>query len=55
MPMLGLFGSMAPDSGNLIGIVMLVFWCIYFAPIGLLSVAHFAGSAGPRTMVIAAA
>lgn len=53
MPMLGLFGSMAPDSGNSIGIIMLVFWCIYFAPIGLLSLAHFAGFASPRPVAIA--
>ncbi|HHV12264.1 MAG TPA: hypothetical protein GXX75_18460 [Clostridiales bacterium] len=44
MPMLGLFG---PDTqGNdLIGILILEFWCIYFAPIGILSILHFSKKA----------
>lgn len=40
MPMLGVFN---PDmaGGDLIGTLVLMFWCVYFAPIGILSYIHF--------------
>lgn len=40
MPMLGVF---SPDmqGAEWIGILVLEFWCIYFAPIGILSFLHF--------------
>lgn len=40
MPMLGLFSS-EMQGGDLFGVLVLEFWCIYFAPIGLLSFLHF--------------
>jgi hypothetical protein len=40
LPMLGLF-STAMSGGEWIGTAILVFWCIYFAPISILSFLHF--------------
>lgn len=43
LPMLGIFRTDTPDW---IGIVVLEFWCVYFCPIGILSVLHFANKEG---------
>ncbi len=41
IPILGLFGS-ATQGSDLIGVLILEFWCLYFTPIGILSMLHFA-------------
>lgn len=41
LPMLGIFRTDMP-GGNLIGILVMLFWCIYFIPVGVLSAIHFA-------------
>ena len=41
MPMTGVFRSMSDGGTNTGGVVALVFWCIYFFPIGILSYKHF--------------
>ncbi len=40
LPMLGLF-SPEMQGGDLIGTLVLEFWCVYFAPVGFLSFLHF--------------
>lgn len=40
MPLFGLFSSNT-ESGTLVGIIALEFWCVYFIPIGILSFFHF--------------
>lgn len=40
MPMLGVFSSGA-EGAEWIGTVALLFWCVYFIPVGCLSVLHF--------------
>ena len=40
MPMLGLFTA-GMAGGDWIGTAILLFWCAYFAPIGVLSIIHF--------------
>jgi len=42
LPVLNVFGSMPRAGGNSFGILVLLSWCAYFAPIGVLSVRHFA-------------
>ncbi|APF27781.1 putative membrane protein [Clostridium sporogenes] len=41
MPMLNIFNSHMGASGDFIGIIVLLIWCIYFIPIGILSTVHF--------------
>lgn len=41
IPILGLFGS-TTQGNELIGVLILEFWCLYFVPIGVLSMLHFA-------------
>ena len=41
MPMTGMFLSMADGDGGNSGSIALLFWCLYFLPIGVLSVYHF--------------
>ncbi len=41
MPMTGIFGSMSDGGTSTGGVIALVFWCIYFLPIGILSFLHF--------------
>ena len=41
LPVLDVFRTMPREGGDTIGIMVLIGWCIYFAPIALLSVAHF--------------
>jgi hypothetical protein len=40
MPILGIFNSNM-TGGDIIGIIVLEFWCIYFMPICILSYKHF--------------
>lgn len=40
MPMLGIF-SANMSGGKWIGIAILEFWCVYFIPVGVLSILHF--------------
>jgi hypothetical protein len=41
MPIINVFGKSADDSGNIIGTLVLTFWCINFTPICVLSALHF--------------
>lgn len=42
MPMTGVFSaSMSEGTDSLGGIIALEFWCVYFLPIGMLSIFHF--------------
>ncbi|AUM96098.1 TPA: hypothetical protein LA742_002696 [Clostridium botulinum] len=41
MPMLIIFNSHMGPSGDFIGIIVLLIWCTYFIPIGILSTMHF--------------
>jgi hypothetical protein len=40
IPLLGTFSADMP-GGDLIGVLVLVFWCAWFFPIGILSARHF--------------
>jgi hypothetical protein len=44
LPILDVFGTMARGSGNTVGVMVLFFWCVYFAPVAGLSVIHFRAS-----------
>lgn len=41
MPMTGVFSEMSDDGTSVGGVVALVFWCVYFLPIGILAFLHF--------------
>ena len=41
MPMTGMFTSMAKGGGGNGGNIALLFWCLYFIPVGLLAWKHF--------------
>ena len=41
MPMTGMFTSMAEGKGGNGGGIALLFWCLYFIPVGVLSWRHF--------------
>lgn len=41
LPILNIFGSMPRASGDATGIAVLLFWCLYFAPVGVLSFVYF--------------
>lgn len=43
MPMTGAFRGMSDGDTSIGGVVALVFWCIYFFPVGILSYKHFSG------------
>jgi hypothetical protein len=44
MPISNVFGTMKGASGDAIGIAVLLGWCVYFTPIGILSYLHFRGA-----------
>ena len=44
MPMTGAFTSMADGGAGNGGTIALLFWCVYFFPIGVLACRHFAGA-----------
>lgn len=41
MPMTGVFSGMSDGETSIGGVIALLFWCIYFLPIGILSFVHF--------------
>jgi len=41
LPMLNIFNSNMNGNGTIYGTVVLLFWCSYFVPIGILSALHF--------------
>ncbi len=41
MPMTGIFSGMSDGNTSNGGVIALLFWCIYFLPIGILSFLHF--------------
>lgn len=41
MPMTEVFSEMSDGGTSIGGVVALVFWCVYFLPIGILSLLHF--------------
>jgi hypothetical protein len=41
MPMTGVFTSMADGETDSTGTIALLFWCVYFIPIGVLAYKHF--------------
>ena len=41
MPMTGMFTRMADGNHGNGGSIALLFWCVYFLPIGILSFGHF--------------
>jgi hypothetical protein len=41
MPMTGVFTSMADGETDSTGTIALLFWCVYFIPIGVLTYKHF--------------
>jgi hypothetical protein len=41
LPILNVFGAMPRASGEATGIAVLLFWCAYFTPVGILSIYHF--------------
>lgn len=41
MPMTGVFSGMSDGGTSIGGVAALVFWCIYFLPIGILAFLHF--------------
>ncbi len=43
LPILDVFAAMPRSSGDATGIAVLLFWCAYFTPVGVLAVRHFAG------------
>ncbi len=44
MPMTGMFTSMAAGKTGNGGSIALLFWCLYFMPIGILAFRHFRAS-----------
>ena len=41
LPIFNVFGSMKGDSGDLVGVAVLLAWCVYFLPVAVLSFLHF--------------
>ena len=41
MPMTGVFGCMSDGGTSIGGTIALLFWCVYFLPIGILAFLHF--------------
>ncbi|NLL77959.1 MAG: hypothetical protein GX235_12075 [Clostridiales bacterium] len=41
VPLLGIFNTETAGNSSLAGILILEFWCIYFAPISVLSISYF--------------
>lgn len=45
LPMTGVFRGMADGGTSMGGVIALVFWCVYFFPIGVLAYKHFGNAA----------
>ncbi len=43
LPIFNVFGSMQGDSGDFIGVAVLLLWCVYFFPVAVLAFVHFRG------------
>ncbi len=41
LPMTGIFSALSDGENNIGGVIALEFWCVYFIPIGILSLIHF--------------
>ncbi len=41
LPIWNIFGAMPKEGGDTTGIAVLLFWCVYFTPVGILAVRHF--------------
>ena len=41
MPMTGVFSAMSNGDASMGGTAALIFWCVYFFPIGVLAYKHF--------------
>lgn len=48
MPMTGAFRSMSGGGTSTGGVIALVFWCVYFFPIGVLAYKHFGNRKNPQ-------
>jgi hypothetical protein len=46
LPIIDVFTAMPRSSGDATGIAVLLFWCAYFTPVGVLAIRHFAASHG---------
>ena len=46
MPMTGMFTAMAEGNGGNGGGIALLFWCVYFLPVGVLAYLHFRRESG---------
>lgn len=42
LPIVNVFATMPKTGGDAVGIAVLLFWCVYFTPVGILAVFHFA-------------
>ena len=42
LPVVNVFATMPKTGGDAVGIAVLLFWCAYFTPVGILAVFHFA-------------
>lgn len=41
LPISNVFGAMPSADGDATGVAVLLFWCVYFIPVGILSIYHF--------------
>ena len=46
LPIWNVFAAMPKAGGDAIGIAVLVVWCVYFTPVGILAVRHFTTAEG---------
>lgn len=51
LPVLNVFATMPKSGGDAVGIAVLLFWCAYFIPVGILAVFHFAITLRPLAFV----
>ena len=42
LPLSDVFGSMSQGEGARTGVTVVLFWCVYFTPVGFLLIWHFA-------------
>jgi hypothetical protein len=47
LPVVNVFATMPKTGGDAVGIAVLLFWCAYFTPVGILAVFHFAAMRRP--------
>lgn len=51
LPVVNVFATMPKAGGDAVGIAVLLFWCAYFTPVGILAAFHFAARRGPSASV----